>query len=163
MREHANVNGMSRAGNAFDRSAMCLIGFVVCVIVWASEASAQERYVKQVRAQLESIQEKLADDEFERTHSFKIDKLPADGSDTFSLTLKKETDYVLVSACDADCSDLDIKVYDENDNEVAQDTTVDDLAMVSVTPRWTGQFRIEITMFSCDDDPCYYGIGVFGR
>lgn len=163
MKEHTNVNGTSLADNALARWAKCLIAFVVWVSLWAGEASAQERYVKQVRAQLESVQEKLADDDFERTHDFKIDKLSADGSDTFSLTLKKGTDYVLVSACDADCSDLDIKVYDENDNEVAQDTTVDDLPMVSVTPRWTGQFRIEITMFSCDDDPCYYGIGVFGR
>jgi len=41
-------------------------------------------------------------------------------------------------------TDLDLFVYDENGNRIASDTGATDDAYVSWTPRWTGQFRIEV-------------------
>ncbi|MET0648842.1 MAG: hypothetical protein ABW208_19710, partial [Pyrinomonadaceae bacterium] len=82
---------------------------------------------------------------------------------SFALSLNGGTEYRLVSACDNDCSDIDIVVYDENGNQVASDTSRDDKPVVSVTPRWTGQFRIKVTMYKCSNSPCAYGISVFGR
>jgi hypothetical protein len=60
-------------------------------------------------------------------------------------------------------SDLDIKLYDENDRVIATDTSTDDKPLVTVTPRWTGEFRILVSMYECGNSPCYYGIGVFGK
>jgi hypothetical protein len=41
-------------------------------------------------------------------------------------------------------TDLDIYVYDENNNLVAWGTGPSDIETVSFRPRWTGRFRIEI-------------------
>ena len=41
-------------------------------------------------------------------------------------------------------TDLDLKVYDENGNEIDTSTGSTDREAVSFTPRWTGPFRIEI-------------------
>lgn len=156
-----NLDGVVNGRNLTMAARGALLLFALAVV--SASLAAQERYVRQVRVQLETLEEKMEEEGFQRTHAFKIDKLPGDGTDSFTLTLDRGTDYVLASVCDTDCSDIDVKVYDENDNEVAEDTTVDDLPMVFVSPRWTGKFRIQITMYSCRQRVCYYGIGVFGR
>lgn len=41
--------------------------------------------------------------------------------------------------------DFNLFVYDENNNQVAYDNTPASSALCSVTPRWTGPFRIMVT------------------
>lgn len=41
-------------------------------------------------------------------------------------------------------TDLDIAIFDEYGNRIAADTSSTDLGIVSWTPRWSGNFRIEI-------------------
>lgn len=140
------------------------IAVAVLVLIAPITTSGQdERYIAQVRRQLSIVKVAIEDNGFEKTHDYKIDKLRNKGTNSFTLTLRKGISYILVSACDKDCSDLDIKVYDENDNQVASDTKVDDLPVVRVTPKWTGQFRFKVTMYKCNNNICYYGIGVFGK
>lgn len=40
--------------------------------------------------------------------------------------------------------DIDMKVYDENGNLIDSDTAMDSTPICTWTPRWTGEFRIEI-------------------
>lgn len=40
---------------------------------------------------------------------------------------------------------------------------MDDNPVVTVTPPWTGQYKLVLTMANCRDNPCYYGIGVLGQ
>jgi len=41
-------------------------------------------------------------------------------------------------------TDLDLYVYDENGNLICSDTDTTDEMLCSWTPRWTGEFRLEI-------------------
>lgn len=129
----------------------------------AASAFAQQEYVGQVRAQLDGTRRLMADEGYEKTHDYRIGDLANGRSDSFTVTLRKGWEYVLTSVCDNDCSDLDIKVFDENNNQIAEDKEVDDAPIVEVTPKWTGQFRIQVTMYQCSDDPCYFGLAVFGK
>jgi hypothetical protein len=43
------------------------------------------------------------------------------GAKSSTLDLQKGMQYVIIGVCDKDCSDLDIKVYDENDRVIATD------------------------------------------
>jgi hypothetical protein len=57
------------------------------------------------------------------------------------------------AACDDDCSDLDMFLYDAQTGElVASDTLVDAVPVV-VAP-YEGQFVIEVVMASCSLEPC---------
>lgn len=109
------------------------------------------------------MQAKLEGSAFVPTHNFRIDHLYNNGSDFFTVELRRGWEYVLVSTCDRDCSDVDIKLYDENNNLIAEDNKADDLPVVRVTPRWTGRFRVQVRMHRCSVGPCYYGVGVFGK
>jgi len=123
----------------------------------------QAQYVEQVRRQLDNARDLLEARGFEKTHDYKIATLASGGAKSSTLNLQKGTQYVIIGVCDRDCSDLDIKLYDENDRLIATDTSTDDKPLVSVTPRWTGEFRILVSMYRCGNSPCYYGVGVFGK
>jgi hypothetical protein len=84
-------------------------------------------------------------------------------SDDYTFQLAEGKDYLIVSVCDQDCSDLDLTLFDENNNEIATDTSTDDAPVVEVSPRWSGKFRLNVTMYACGNAPCYYGISVMGK
>ena len=130
----------------------------------ASGISHAGEYTDQVKAQILLIKyEAFSEDRFEETHTDKYDSMDEDDSDTLTFTLKKDMDYQIYGVCDNDCSDLDLTLYDENDNEIAEDTTTDDIPIVEVTPKWTGKFSLNVEMYECDDEPCFYGIAILGR
>ena len=71
------------------------------------------------------------------------DCVGAHSTDTWKIRFHGgETAYVGVNG-DGD-TDLDLYVYDENNNLIAYDDDNIDLCIVSFTPRWTGYFYIKI-------------------
>ena len=66
---------------------------------------------------------------------------------TRTTKLYKGYTYAVVGAGDANVSDLDIIIYDENGRQVDKDTQSDALPIVKVSPRWTGNFRIKVKMY----------------
>ncbi len=139
----------------------CIV--VVTLFATSTTALAQGQYVEQIRNQLNKARDILEARGFESTHDYKIDTLARSDAESTSLVLQKGVQYAIIGVCDKDCTDLDVKLYDENNHLIASDTTADDKPLVSVTPRWTGQFRILVSMYKCSSSPCYYGIGVFGK
>lgn len=145
-------------------SLLQIVAVVALVAAAANVTPVQaQNYTAQVRAQLDIIKGTVEDDGYSKTHEYRIESLARGRSESFTVTLKKGWEYVLVSACDADCSDVDIRVFDGNGNQVASDTAMDDIPVARVTPRWTGTFRVEISMHKCSNSPCFYGIGIFGK
>ena len=67
----------------------------------------------------------------------------AQDSDVYTVTFRAGEPAQVAVSGDGD-TDLDVFVYDENGNLVASDLSTSDQAAVSWTPRWTGEFRIEI-------------------
>jgi len=100
---------------------------------------------------------------YQRTHDPYIDSLVGSSSDSLNFTLQGGKDYVIVGVCDTDCEDLDLKLFDENDNEIDTDTATDDFPILRVVPKWTGRFDLKVVMASCKERYCYYGVGVYAK
>ncbi|MCG6117615.1 MAG: hypothetical protein MEQ07_05390 [Aquimonas sp.] len=120
-------------------------------------------YESVVRAQLEAAKRIAETEGFRRAFDDHYDLLGNSASDRYSFELESGREYIIVSVCDQDCSDLDLKLRDENGNVVAEDELDDDAPVVRITPRWSGKFELTVTMFECSSAPCYYGISVLGR
>ncbi len=87
-----------------------------------------------------------------------IDTLRRNGRDTLSLTLRSRSNYKIIGACDDDCTDLDLILYDENDREVARDEKTDDVPIVDVSPRWDADFTLRVHLYACKTEKCVYGV-----
>jgi hypothetical protein len=142
---------------------VCRFVPVVVLGLAASSAAYGQTYANQVIAQLDRAQTTVARSGYRESHDAKIDYLNARETDTLRLSLDEGYTYKIIGACDTDCSDLDIRLYDENDNEIDKDIETDDVPIVEVTPQWTGTFRLKVKMHSCDSSDCAYGIGVYRK
>lgn len=105
----------------------------------------------------------LVEYDYELTHEIKYGSLRNGQSENYYFYLNRGDDYAIFAVCDGDCGDMDLRVYDENGNLVASDTSTDDRPMVTVSPRWSGSFKLRTTMYNCRYNPCRFGIGVFGK
>jgi hypothetical protein len=73
-----------------------------------------------------------------------------------SVTLRSGYSYDFAGACDRDCDDLDLQLFDENWNLIDEDLLENDLPLVSASPSWTGVFYVKVIMASCYVSPCRY-------
>lgn len=88
--------------------------------------------------------------------------LEADGSTVVSLTLAPGSDYTLLGVCDGDCTDLDLALYQGNE-EIVADATTDDWPILKVTPSSSGDYRVKVTMYQCSTATCGYQLSVWSR
>jgi hypothetical protein len=75
--------------------------------------------------------------------------------------LDADVSYLFAGVCDEDCSDLDLRLYDETGTLVDADVESDDGPKVRVTPKHSATFRLRVTMARCTDSPCYFGVAVY--
>ncbi len=72
-------------------------------------------------------------------------------------------DYLIVGICDNDCDDLDLRLYDRNDNVVAADLEIDDHPTLGLPAGRSGLHYVEAAMASCAVEPCFYAVQIFHR
>jgi hypothetical protein len=128
----------------------------------AVSTADDESYRAQITSQLMSMSQSAAEQGFAFTDSY-VDKLPNEGSYSLSLSLDEGSTYMMRAACDADCRDVDLLIYDENSNLVQSDEEMDDYPATLVSPAWSGDFTLEITMPNCAAQYCYYGVSIFEK
>lgn len=68
---------------------------------------------------------------------------------------------VITGVCDQDCSDLDLIIRDEWGDVLDRDQLVDDEPVLHFRPPYAGEFEIEVVMYSCDVEPCWFGVALF--
>lgn len=136
--------------------------FAALVLPLGGFVQANE-YEAVVRAQLVAIKSIGEGEGYRHAFDDHYDLLGNRASDEYTFQLKSGREYFIAAVCDQDCSDLDLKLYDENDNVIAEDELVDDAPIVRVSPRWSGNFRLTVTMYDCGNAPCFYGVSVMGR
>jgi hypothetical protein len=83
------------------------------------------------------------------------------GSHTMDVVAGNE--YALMGACDNDCTDLDLKIYDQDNTLLMQDVAVDDTPVLRFTANSSGSYRVVVIMAACNRSPCYYGIQLMAR
>jgi len=77
---------------------------------------------------------------------------------SFGVGLNSNTNYQIVAECDVDCSDIDMWLYDENGNLIAEDVLDDDFPVLNVTPVRSAEFTVRLQMFECSIEPCGFQI-----
>lgn len=77
-------------------------------------------------------------------------------STTIRTTLHSGNEYYLVAGGCEDAFDVDIAVFDENGNLIAQDEDEQSVAVAKVKPKWTGTFFVKVTMYNSTRDGAHF-------
>ena len=70
---------------------------------------------------------------------------------------------MIAGVCDNDCTDIDLRLYDSNENLVDEDVLEDDVPVVTITPDRDGQYAIEGIMYECETEFCFIGLSAWVR
>ena len=82
-------------------------------------------------------------------------------SERLTIRIGSGMETQLIGACDTDCSDLDLTLFDSSGREVDSDVQVDDFPIVSVRPAKDAVYTIQVQMVECDNEPCRFAIQQF--
>ena len=80
-----------------------------------------------------------------------------------NINLRAGQEYRFVGTCDSNCSDMDLRLFDPNGQQVAQDTANDTTPMLRVRAATTGPHRVEVAMYRCSATECWYAFNVYSR
>lgn len=141
---------------------LCGIAFVILGL--ATPANAQDRFTREVRAQLRAqagALNLLSGGEVEEAFYPFLGSLYNNYYKDVTYRLIGGTTYLFTGACDEDCSDLDLKLFDPDGDMVKKDTEPDDHPVILYTPEETGTYTIRVIMARCNRGPCKFGVGVF--
>jgi len=137
---------------------------VASSLVLPGMARAQDnKWEDQVNSLLKTASKTLADKGYKQTHEAKTGSLHNSESETFNIDLDGGMSYAIVGVCDNDCDDLDLRLFNDQGEEVDSDTKTDDVPIVVAAPRKDAKYRVKVIMASCKTSPCWYGIGVYGK
>ncbi len=142
--------------------ARCLIVLSAFLFVPA-QATAQDEWEQQVLEQVRTVGDIFSSDGFALDAETPRGSLKSQASESFALTLESGFEYLLVGACDVDCKDIDLIIFDEAGNDVDSDYEEDDAPVLTVTPSRTQSYRVHVYMANCTNEPCWYAIGVLAR
>lgn len=138
-----------------------LVGAIVLAPIPAP-ARAQSRWREQVNAQIEQASKILRERGFEKTDTYD-GSLNNETAESLTLALRAGRQYAVLALCDNDCSDIDLRIYDENGKELAADVEDDDKPVVTLAPDHDAKYRLKIIMAKCSSSPCFYGVGLFSK
>lgn len=117
-----------------------------------------------VKAQLVDLENHLEPLGFDVTHDIFYSSLSEGQYSNYYLQLESAYEYRIYAVCDGDCGDIDLCLYDgDDDDELDCDRSNDDLPLVEFSPFRTRQFRLWFKMYDCSINPCRFAIVVFGR
>ncbi|HEX6748993.1 MAG TPA: hypothetical protein VF092_16970 [Longimicrobium sp.] len=129
----------------------------------AATPRQQDEWTQQVRRLLQQYGRAVESRGYTMTHRIFTGSLDNGESEFVEVNLDIGTLYQIMGACDNDCTDLDLTLYDPAGREIDSDLQVDDYPVVSVEPRRSSTYRVKVTMARCSAEPCRYGIGIFGK
>lgn len=95
------------------------------------------------------------------TDTFALDEGETDDTTVYTLTGGRS--YIVFGVCDEDCEDVNLAMYDSAGKLVAEDTEEDDQPAMVITVRKTGKYTLEVTMATCANEPCFYGINILRK
>ena len=56
---------------------------------------------------------------------------------------------------------MDMAIYDPSGNLVDEDVEADANPVLEINGARKGRYRIEVRMYQCTTEPCYYAMGLF--
>lgn len=121
-----------------------ILAFVAAPAVHAEDPSAD---VKELASSILSLMRKKG---VNVRDNYTYGTLYRGNSTKIVTTLHAGNDYQIAVATVYKSDDVDVAVFDENGNKVADDTDETGFAVAKFRPLWTGKFTIKITMADCN-------------
>ena len=126
--------------------------------------SDMEPWMRVLTEEMRVLHEAAVDLGYGVTHEPTIGMLKKRDTHTFEQTFsRKGADVKMIGACDIDCSNLDMAIYDLEGNPIAKDTLDDDRPELDFTITKPGQLRVVVYMAECSREPCGFGVQTFER
>ncbi|MDX2275242.1 MAG: PPC domain-containing protein [Hyphomonadaceae bacterium] len=139
------------------RLAVVLGAACAFLMVGMGAASAQSEYDDQARSYLEAGMDAHAALGYRRDNSVAdlVAPLRLEHPKIWAVRLRQGVNYRVYGACDNDCSDIDMEIYDANGELADRDVATDDTPYVQITPSQTGLHFVRLWVFACESEPCY--------
>ncbi|MCC5795672.1 MAG: trypsin-like peptidase domain-containing protein [Chromatiales bacterium] len=125
------------------------------------QARSEDRWEQQVIDQLTELEEALRPENLTRSHAFVLADLDEQRSKGVILNVQEGVSYLIAGACDEDCDDLDLYLYDSDMSVLDMDIEYGDLPLVVYHSDSDAQLTLRVTMYSCYVEPCRFGVAVF--
>ena len=133
--------------------AVLAVGLAWLVTTPARAQGEGDRWVRQVRAQLERAKASLGT-------KARVGTLDTGESESFTVTLQAGVAYILVGTCDEDCERLSLVLSDLSSHDLAADRASENAPVVRFVPRETAAYRVKVVMERCRVNPCRYGVAL---
>lgn len=127
-------------------------------------SSGGGQYTRQVQTYLDRLTDLYAQRGYTRLVAGPVfGSLNDNATNSHEMTVVGGRNYVIFGACDNDCSDVDIKIFDTRGNLLMQDVLVDDQPAVLFTANGSGKYRVDVVMAACSANPCRYGVKLMSQ
>ncbi|MBY0566318.1 MAG: hypothetical protein K2P70_03345 [Hyphomonadaceae bacterium] len=148
------VSGFKRAFAAF--AALALL---------AGPAAAQvpDPFARELAQKLSQGEALLRENGYQRAAGPFAGGLNQGGARRHTIMLRVGQDYRILGVCDERCRDVDLRLFINGDQLVAQDVLTDAVPIVHVRPAVTGNYEVEAVMARCNGAPCWYAFNVYSR
>lgn len=80
----------------------------------------------------------------------------------FELEVAVDTDYAIIGACDSECFEIGLAVFNEKGELIDVDRSGDS-PIVLIPASKGGTLTVRIEMVDCDESPCAFGVGIFEK
>lgn len=146
--------------------AAVALALVAAAITTGAEAQTHRNVVM---AQLDSVARRMGSDGYLPEKSATagdavVGLLPRSGSVMLEINLRAGASYLISAGCDADCSDLDLRLLAQDMQTVIdEDVADDDVPVLAFTADRSGPHLLAVMMPGCSTDLCYFGVRVFAK
>lgn len=148
----------------FTGKNLAVVGVVLGFVALGSPALAAPADAETTAIRLLTDYERgLIKNDFRTVGDREVSRLQEGEAETITVSLKAGVEYAFIATCDEDCNDLDLELTDEDGDVVSRDVDVDDNPLINYTPRYSGDYELEIAMADCDVEPCVYGARMLVR
>lgn len=69
--------------------------------------------------------------------------------------------YVFAGVCDAECRNLNLRLYSHDGALIEQDVARDENPIVHIEVLTPGSISIDVEMARCETSSCYYGVAIY--
>lgn len=126
-------------------------------------AQVPDPYARELAQRLTRAETLLTENGYARAAGPFAGGLPEARARRFTVMLRAGQDYRIVGVCDHRCGNLDLRLFADNNQLVAQDVLRDAVPVIHVRPVATGNYDIEAVMAHCNEAPCWFAFNVYSR
>jgi len=138
-----------------------IVAAVACLTATASAQTSE--YRQQLDQQLQNSRNLFQQQGYTLAAGPFTGALPAGGKERFTMPVERGVSYKILGICDNDCSNVDLRVFNMNGQNIGEDVTPDDIPIVELEPTGNGTVQFEAHMVACSAEPCYHAVEVYWK